>query len=227
MSTVWKDTSICVLLLYLIIFTVGFWPLFFNKIWYFFKLFDGTLIFAFLWIPLNAFFPTVFKFFDLIFITFKFEHPLNAFSFMKLISIFKIRFFIKFYPYRASIKSDRKNLYKENYSLIWSISVKLIPEAVRINFNSVYRFSFFYMWWFLYRNQSYNLVIWKIPQYFFESFLFLSYDRLLFIVILFLYGTFIIPRCWSGVKIFQEFRCFSASFQKTWQIPAIQVKSRV
>lgn len=53
------------------------WALF-NSFLYFESCFFGTLIFAFLWIPLNAFFPTFFNPIALILIVFSVLHDWKA-----------------------------------------------------------------------------------------------------------------------------------------------------
>lgn len=69
-------------------------PLFFpNSFLYFLYCFFGTLITAFLWIPLIAFFPTFLSTVDLIVMDFKFLHPLKALSsivctFLPIVSFF-------------------------------------------------------------------------------------------------------------------------------------------
>ena len=94
-------------LYYFFILTDLLCPFFANSFLYFLSLLEGTLIVAFLCMPLNAFLPTVFNFLLEILIVFSSLHLLNALlpiAFKQVLLIFTFLIFV--HPSKALFPMD-------------------------------------------------------------------------------------------------------------------------
>ena len=93
---------------YFLIFTLFACPFPFRNFLYAFSFFFGTLMTAFLWIPLNAFFPTDFfvRDVDAILMVFRFLQPANAFAPIVLMFLLIVTVFSYLFPLHAFFAMD-------------------------------------------------------------------------------------------------------------------------